>query len=76
MAAQVFWWMVEGKFGNRDEALAYRLLGVVGEAATVCSDDGDLENCRRLDFSMDTPGWSLALGITSVSILLDGVYFS
>lgn len=68
--SQVFWWLIEGKFGNRDEALAPRLLAIVDDAASACTSDvGATTPCFNAPWEMETPGWSLSLGITSVSYL-------
>lgn len=68
---QVFWWLIEGKFGNRDEALAPRLLTIVDDAASACTSDVGLTTpCFNAPWEMETPGWSLDLGITAVSCWL------
>lgn len=68
---QVFWWLVEGKFGDREEALTYQLVDFIRAADATCRGE-DFQNdeegyCTRIDWYMDAPGWSLACGITSVS---------
>lgn len=65
---QTFWWLIEGKFGNRDEALAPRLLELVAEAAAKCTADPDVvAPCFNSEWKMETPGSSLSVGITAVS---------
>lgn len=65
---QVFWWMLEGKFGNRTEALVPRLKEMVVDAAETCAEGSSLvAPCVSNGYDIITPGWSLALGITAVS---------
>ncbi|CAM9128357.1 unnamed protein product, partial [Sphacelaria rigidula] len=67
VATTVFWWLIEGKFGNRDEALAPRLLTIVDDAASACTSDVGLTTpCFNAPWEMETPGWSLDLGITAM----------
>lgn len=71
---QVFWWLVEGKFGNRRQALAPRLFELVTVAAEKCNEGTDSENpCNDADWDFESPGWALALGITAVSLLRQAV---
>lgn len=63
---QVFWWLVEGKFGKREEALAPRLFQLTEEAADTCNS-GPLSKCRAAYWDMEAPGWALSLGVTAVS---------
>lgn len=79
---QVFWWTVEGKFGRREEALVYQLPYYVTLAAVACADgDSSFSECSGVsgvDWHMNAPGSSLALGITSVSptspLVVHGLY--
>lgn len=64
--AQVFWWLVEGKFGAREESLAPRLFQLTQEAADTCNS-GPEDKCREAEWEMDAPGWALSLGVTAVS---------
>ncbi len=67
---QVFWWLVEGKFGRREEALAPRLFDMVVEGAEDNCSNGtneEQQHCEEASWSMITPGWALILGITAVS---------
>lgn len=67
-ALKVFWWLVEGKFGSRQEALAPRLLELVHDAALRCDvGTDDSTPCSDADWEMITPGWSLGFGIAAVS---------
>lgn len=68
MCVQVFWWLVEGKFGDRQEALAPRLFQLVEEGAETCSEGTIEDFCREASWAMDAPGWALSLGITAVRI--------
>ena len=66
----MFWWLVEGKFGRREEALAPRLFDMVVDGANDnCSEstEEELHQCNDASWSMITPGWPLILGITAVS---------
>ncbi|CAN0434311.1 unnamed protein product [Pylaiella littoralis] len=65
-ATTVFWWLVEGKFGDRQEALAPRLFQLVKDAAVTCSEGTNEDLCRESTWAMDAPGWALALGITAM----------
>lgn len=59
--------MLEGKFGNRSEALVPRLKELVVDAAEKCAEGSSLvAPCLSNDYNIITPGWSLALGITAV----------
>ncbi|CAM9624657.1 unnamed protein product, partial [Laminaria digitata] len=67
IATTVFWWMVEGKFGSRGEALVPRLHQLALDAAETCNEGtNDFNPCSNATWHMDTPGWALALGITAV----------
>lgn len=64
---QVFWWCLAGKFGKRMDALAPQLAAVVAAAAEVCNDAGRIVNpCRAADWSIDSPGDGLTMGIAAV----------
>lgn len=65
---QVFWWLVEGKFGRRTQALAPRLFQLTEEAAAQCNIGED--KCREAEWEMDAPGWALSMGVTAVSAAL------
>ena len=67
--------MVEGKFGNRTEALVPRLRDLVLEAAERCNNN-EVAPCNAKEYHIITPGWSLALGITSVSRFMVLIYYS
>ena len=67
----MFWWLVEGKFGAREEALAPRLFQLTQEAADTCNS-GPEDKCREAEWEMDAPGWALSLGVTAVSTVLIG----
>ena len=63
--------MVEGKFGNREEALVPRLHQLALDAAETCNEGtNDFNPCSTATWHMDTPGWALALGITAVRAVL------
>lgn len=65
---QTFWWLIEGKFGNREESLASRLLDLVSDAAARCTDEEvEVYPCFNSEWEMETPGTSLKVGITAVS---------
>lgn len=66
VVTQVFWWLVEGKFGKRQESLAPRLFELILDGAENCSSGTNEDLCNDASWAMDAPGWSLALGITAV----------
>eukprot|EP00903_Cladosiphon_okamuranus_P014757 g13674.t1 len=63
-ATTVFWWLVEGKFGRRTQALAPRLFELTKEAADRCNIGTD--KCREAFWDMETPGMALKMGITAM----------
>lgn len=62
----MFWWLVEGKFGKRQESLAPRLFQRVEEGAELCSNSSTEDQCNEATWSMDAPGWALSMGVTAV----------
>ncbi|CAM9622585.1 unnamed protein product [Ectocarpus sp. 6 AP-2014] len=65
-ATTVFWWLVEGKFGKRQESLAPRLFQRVEEGAKLCSNTSTEDQCNEATWSMDAPGWALSMGVTAM----------
>ncbi|CAM9458851.1 unnamed protein product [Ectocarpus fasciculatus] len=65
-ATTVFWWLVEGKFGKRQESLAPRLFQRVEEGAEFCRNEDTEDQCNEATWSMDAPGWALSLGVTAM----------
>ncbi|CAB1113375.1 unnamed protein product [Ectocarpus sp. CCAP 1310/34] len=65
-ATTVFWWLIEGKFGKRQESLAPRLFQRVEEGAELCSNGSTEDQCNEATWSMDAPGWALSMGVTAM----------